>query len=663
MKNRNKALLAASVLSLGIYTGAKLKSMSNEAEISNSSLIIQSIYDEDDNLDYSFVEPIQINEEDFIEFDHERLFTLFDGTQLFDYLLQGTNLCPDVLNHQNVVVRGIGTNGDFTLIELPNGQRKYVYSNDIVESISFNRNEFGHMDYISSKDNDDYSVNKNAYVYNRDGICVGYLEEGTRCLEIARTDEYMFVITSNNDYLFIDLNDVSLTKELHKGLFPPKKIAKSKEALDSRNIYYDYENGLSTTQTIYKVYFDNENFVDNETESYCTLCKNQPIYFKNGSIDHVSYGEGVVVKVLRESDDIAYVMFNDGTKGYVNKKALCNALVLDRNTFSPVIRNRNQITTDWEHLYDINGAFQSYIYPNTSCIALETDGTYTLIELEDGTRGYIQNVNLIPSENQVSRFVYLKSISTCYFRHDGGDMVEYNFETPEEGGITYLFFIDGEYAYVGDYLCRENWYVKLTDIDFNYDIESVFSYGYVSKDTNMNSEIDGTGELLDVDDFDLYWVYYNCGEYSYVGNASTRQYGYIKTSELNLLPGDFYYVDLDNQRAYFYDDNDGGRYSCKEWPIRSGNDANPSHEGAWDIDWKAKDFAFTSYPGAHARYWIPFNEFDEGFHDLVGDDEQNYGNELYHTIGSHGCIRVPVEASEFIYNTSPVGTKVLVNRK
>ena len=45
------------------------------------------------------------------------------------------------------------------------------------------------------------------------------------------------------------------------------------------------------------------------------------------------------------------------------------------------------------------------------------------------------------------------------------------------------------------------------------------------------------------------------------------------------------------------------------------------------------------------------------------ESNKNYGNEAYHIYGSHGCIRVPVEASEFIYNTSPVGTMVLVNRK
>ena len=71
---------------------------------------------------------------------------------------------------------------------------------------------------------------------------------------------------------------------------------------------------------------------------------------------------------------------------------------------------------------------------------------------------------------------------------------------------------------------------------------------------------------------------------------------------------------------------------------------------------------FTTYRGSYASYWILINEYGEGIHDLIGDDEQNYGNEAYHEYGSHGCIRVPKEASKYVYENYDVGDMVLVHK-
>ena len=227
-----------------------------------------------------------------------------------------------------------------------------------------------------------------------------------------------------------------------------------------------------------------------------------------------------------------------------------------------------------------------------------------------------------------------------------------------------MLFIEGDYAYIGDYRGIDCDYVRLSDVDFNYNIEEILHYGYVSRDTYMYDNIDGTGQSHPVDDFDLYWIYYRCGEYTYVRNERNWDEGgyFVKSSEVTTLPEEFYFVDLDEQRLYYYY-MFYNRYTTKEWPTRTGNDNNPTHEGIFDIDWKAKDWEFTTFRGSYAHYWIPYNEYGEGFHDLIGDDEQNYGNEAYHQYGSHGCVRVPLNASEYIYNNSPVGTMVLVNRK
>ena len=664
-----KALVLATIIAAGSYFGYKAKVNAEELIHEDIYVINQTITeeeqsviteDENQNVVFNYI----INEEEFNNFKTEKIYTLLPGVQLYDFALNENSLSPDTINRISQMVRGISTNGDLTLIEFYDGTQKYVNSKDIVEILHLPRDEFNNILFENIDSKEEYTVNKDAYVYNRDCVCYGYIEEGIRCIEIARTSNYSFVITENDEYFFIDRNDITLSKEYNKSIFKPnKKLEKSDTQLDSRNVYFDFENSIYNNRTIYKVYLDNETFRDVPYEQYYTLTSYQPIYFRLGNLVSNSFDLGIKVKVLRESDNYAYIELNDGSKGYVSKRALCECLTLDRSEFTPIIRNRNQITNDWDFFYDINGAYQYPILPNTECIALESNGYYTLIELEDGTRGYITNTKLIESENQVSKYVYLKDNTTFYHKNLNDEMEEIHDDNLNGDTITYMFFIEGEYAYIGDYYCRENYYVKLSDIDFNYNIEEVNSYGYSSVDTTMNSRIDNTGETSNVDDYDLYWIYYNCGEYSYVVNETTLEGGYVKTELLNKLEGDFYYVDLNAQRLYYYDSNGGGRYSRREWPTRTGNDQNPTHEGCFDIDWKAKDWEFTTYRGSYARYWIPFNEYGEGFHDLIGDDEENYGNEAYHLHGSHGCIRVPAEASEFIYNTSPVGTMVLVQRK
>lgn len=664
----SKALIAASILAAGIYFGNETRTMIDEMNNHEQQIITQSIPHENDRTDIdNIIYYGDITNEIFNDFETEKLFTLFEGTKLYNLATDynSSNLTVDVINNENTIVRGISQSNEWTLIELPNGEKKYVYNDDIAEIANYDRDDFGSVKYELT-DNEEWTVNTDSYIYNKDGVCFGYISEKNRCIELARSGEYSFVISENGDYFFIKTSNLTLTKDYYTIIFAPKKLEFSPEQLDSRNIYYYLNTSDPYEDATYKAYFNNEKFIDNQEKPYYTLYKREEIYFRDGKMDSISFSEGTRVRVLRESENMAYVVLNDGSKGYVNKKSLGPCLVIDKDKFTPIIINRNQITNDWVQFYDLTGAFQKTLYPNEECVAIETDGTYTLVEFDDGTSGYIKSTSLIPSENQVSKYVYLKKDAVMYSKRiEDGKMVEIPNDYPVGEDVTYMFFIEGEYAYVGDYLLRDNFYVKLSDIDFNYNIEGVFSYAYVANNTTQNTKIDGSGQNYNVDDYDLYWIYYNCGEYSYVQSERNWKDGkfYIKTSDLVKIPGDFIYIDLDEQRMYCFDDNDGGRYTAEEWGTRSGKDSTPSHEGAFAIDWKAEDWEFTNFPGSRAKHWIPYNLYGEGIHDLIGDDEQNYGNEAYHKYGSHGCVRVPAEASEYVYNNYPVGTRVLVHKK
>ena len=127
----------------------------------------------------------------------------------------------------------------------------------------------------------------------------------------------------------------------------------------------------------------------------------------------------------------------------------------------------------------------------------------------------------------------------------------------------------------------------------------------------------------------------------------------------NNIDKDYIIVNISSQRMDCYLDYQ----LVGSYPTRTGKNDTPTHEGAFDIDWKAENWEFENYPGKKAKYWISINEFGEGIHDLIGDDAQNYGNNAYQLDGSHGCIRVPATASEFVYNNYEVGDMVLVRKK
>lgn len=56
---------------------------------------------------------------------------------------------------------------------------------------------------------------------------------------------------------------------------------------------------------------------------------------------------------------------------------------------------------------------------------------------------------------------------------------------------------------------------------------------------------------------------------------------------------------------------------------------------------------------------MPYNG-GEGLHDASW--RYSFGTENYKTSGSHGCINLPPQVADEIYNNSEVGTKVLVHK-
>lgn len=66
----------------------------------------------------------------------------------------------------------------------------------------------------------------------------------------------------------------------------------------------------------------------------------------------------------------------------------------------------------------------------------------------------------------------------------------------------------------------------------------------------------------------------------------------------------------------------------------------------------------------HVDYWLPFldNQYGTyGFHDATWRKDSDFGNiSPYSNKASHGCVEVPLAAMKWLYDWTPVGTKVSI---
>jgi len=281
---------------------------------------------------------------------------------------------------------------------------------------------------------------------------------------------------------------------------------------------------------------------------------------------------------------------------------------------------------------------------------------YALIKLPDGGNYYVdihalisgininyENYNDILSNNETAI-----SDNTLFYDNDG-NVIRCLYENQTCSVVS----TNGEYAFITlpDGISG----LVLSNVLMN-DYQVVDRYAYIAKGIGLYWDSKFTQFNHETYEDQILYIEFVNAEYAGVYDVDGRELLYVKTSELKK---NFVDVGLISQRMDCYLDYQ----LVRSWPTRTGKNSTPTHTGAFDIDWKAADWEFTTYPGSYAKYWIPINEYGEGIHDLVGDDEENYGNQAYQLDGSHGCIRVPREASQFIYENYEVGDMVLVRQR
>ncbi len=132
--------------------------------------------------------------------------------------------------------------------------------------------------------------------------------------------------------------------------------------------------------------------------------------------------------------------------------------------------------------------------------------------------------------------------------------------------------------------------------------------------------------------------------------------GYIPVDYVTDLDTRIVVVDIWDQQLKLYKNN--GVYLTSD--VVTGKDSTPSDIGLYNIYSKELSRNLTG-PGysSYVNYWMPYNG-GEGLHDATWRYE--FGGDIYTWGGSHGCVNLPLDIAEEIYNNVEVGTQVLVKR-
>ncbi|MCI8327906.1 MAG: L,D-transpeptidase family protein [Lachnospiraceae bacterium] len=124
------------------------------------------------------------------------------------------------------------------------------------------------------------------------------------------------------------------------------------------------------------------------------------------------------------------------------------------------------------------------------------------------------------------------------------------------------------------------------------------------------------------------------------------------------LLGSYVEVSLDKQHLWLYKNG----VLVTETDIVSGRPKEgwQTYRGAWPIAYKASPYTLSSDIYGYettVTYWMPF-VYGQGLHDA--DWQTSFGGERYKTNGSHGCINLPRNQAEIIYNTIEGGYPIII---
>lgn len=237
--------------------------------------------------------------------------------------------------------------------------------------------------------------------------------------------------------------------------------------------------------------------------------------------------------------------------------------------------------------------------------------------------------------------------------------------------ITYTF---GDKTEIADHSVIKNWLV-INKKKYSVKIDSTKVREYVDYIGRTYNTFGATrtfkgsnGRMISVSGGDYGWLLNRDKETTDLvklvkkGKTVDRKPAYIQTAVTYDKPdwGNTYVeINLTAQHLWFY--KDGKLVVDSDFVSGNISRNNGTHTGVYGITYKKRDAILGENSGASYRspvsFWMPFNG-NEGMHDASW--RSKFGGNIYKTNGSHGCINLPHDAAEKIYNNIEAGVAVVV---
>lgn len=217
---------------------------------------------------------------------------------------------------------------------------------------------------------------------------------------------------------------------------------------------------------------------------------------------------------------------------------------------------------------------------------------------------------------------------------------------------------NGMLGYVhGDYV--QSMLYRANELYPELKLNSIKTQKVIYTNTTLNFRTGSSTDFPSLGLLERYETLRVLGEYDgwYFVMTNDYNFGYVCAEYTTILQDRFVIVDKSEQQLFLYEDNE----LLYTTPVTTGKDSTPSDTGLFKINYKTTNKTLTDNKTywSPVRYWMPYNG-GEGLHDA--DWRTVFGDESYHKGGSHGCINMPVDISDEIYNNVEAGTKVLVHK-
>lgn len=272
---------------------------------------------------------------------------------------------------------------------------------------------------------------------------------------------------------------------------------------------------------------------------------------------------------------------------------------------------------------------QSYDFPNKVDIPV--------IDSDKDAYYYLRNISFVKATGKVN--VRRETNTDCEVlgQLSKGDRVLFVSDLGEWYQVEY----NGENAYV------YSKYAKITTECATEVSDIVFM---ISK-TSLY-DIDTFEKIDRIPKNELAEVYAEYDNYYLVKYDGT--YGYVEKKHTQSLGDNYVVIDISSQNLKVYVDDK----VIIDTPIVTGKDSSPTYCGVFDVYKKERNVYWPEFD-VTVKYGLAFNR-GEWMHDASW--RKKFGGQIYHEDGSHGCVNIPKNVMDDVYENVEIGTPVLVKK-